>query len=326
MIKCHWIFHKRFRKIIEKSPKYKYNKYKYKRFTIMGKESIKVRFRKIHYVCFSCLFVVQVFLLSACSFFFTPEPETTEAPLTSPYGDEIPAYSDVGRTDLNSELFLKDEKDRYYYNDDSVKTFTGVDVSVFQEEIDWEAVKNDGIDFAMLRVGYRGYGTEGLIGEDDLFYTNYENALAAGLDVGVYFFSQATTPEEAREEARFVLDRIKGLNITYPVAYDWEAIDYDDARTDNMTTEQISDCAVAFCQTVSESGYQVLVYFNRELGYFNYDLSKVNRYHFWLAEYVTTPTFIYDYKIWQYTKEGQVDGIDGNVDLSICVYDYVNAK
>lgn len=263
------------------------------------------------------------FLCSSCSFFgFADEPATTTEALTSPYGYEIPAYSDVERSILDPSLFVMDENGRYYYADDFVQTFTGIDVSVFQQEIDWNAVKNDGIDFAMLRVGYRGYGPEGKIGDDDLFYTNYTNALAAGLKIGVYFFSQATTPEEAREEANFVLDKINGLNISYPVAYDWEVIDYDDARTDQMTTEQISDCAVAFCNTISEKGYDVLVYFNRELGYFNYDLSRVNQYHFWLAEYLSTPTFIYDYKIWQYSKEGSVAGIEGTVDLNISVYDY----
>ena len=282
-----------------------------------------MRIIKKQTVLLICLVLVFTLICSSCSFFgLTAEPTTVTEPLTTPNGNEIPAYSDVERTNLDPSLFLKDEKDRYYYADDMVQTYTGIDVSVFQQTIDWNAVKNDGVDFAMLRIGYRGYGPEGKIGEDDLFYTNYTNALAAGLKVGVYFFSQATTPEEAREEAAFVLEKIRGLDIAYPVAYDWEVIDYDEARTDNMTAEQISDCAVAFCDAISASGHSVLVYFNRELGYFNYDLSKLNQYHFWLAEYLTTPTFIYDYKIWQYSKEGHVEGIDGIVDLNISVYDY----
>lgn len=276
----------------------------------------------INAVLFSLL-LAFILTASGCFLHLPAEPETTASSgLTNTYGHEIPAYSDVEFSPLDAELFIKNEAGRYFYADPEVKTFTGVDVSAHQGAVDWNAVKNDGIDFVMLRIGYRGYGTEGKLNEDDYFRSNYENAKAVGLDIGVYFFSQATTPEEAREEADFVLNHIRGYDISYPVAYDWEAIDYDTARTDGMTTEQISDCAVAFCDTISQDGYSVLVYFNRELGYFNYDLSKLQNYHFWLAEYLSTPTFVYDFKIWQYSKEGQVDGINGNVDLNISVYDF----
>ena len=269
--------------------------------------------------------VLQILLLTVLTGcrLSVPEPETqTQAALTNTYGQEIPVYSDVEFSRLDPALFVKNEAGRYYYADPSVNTFTGVDVSAFQETVDWAAVKNDGIDFVMLRVGYRGYGSEGKLGTDDMFLENYHDAVAAGLDVGVYFFSQAIDPTEAKEEARFVLEQIKDLDITYPVAYDWEAIDYATARTDGMTTEEISDCAVAFCDEISQHGYRALVYFNRELGYFNYNLSKLQNYHFWLAEYLSTPTFVYDFKIWQYTTEGRVEGIDGNVDLNISVYDF----
>lgn len=289
---------------------------------------IELYFRRfsLYAALLSVLFLLPA-LFSGCVSFTPPESSTTASSgLTNTYGQEIPAYSDVEFSPLDAELFMKNEEGRYFYADSAVKTYTGVDVSSHQGSVDWNAVKNDGIDFTMLRVGYRGYGPEGKLGDDDTFRYNYENAKAAGLDVGVYFFSQATTPEEAREEARFVLDRIDGLDITYPVAYDWEAIDYDTARTDGMTTEQISDCAAAFCDTVAQRGYTVLVYFNRELGYFNYDLSKLQDYHFWLAEYLSAPTFVYDYKIWQYAKDGSVDGINGNVDLNISVHDFAGDR
>lgn len=278
--------------------------------------------------CRKCLlfFLCLLFLLSSAScsapsfqlLHKRNEPEVS----TNTYGREIPAYTNVDVSPFDPQLFVADENGRYRYADSSVASYTGIDVSTFQGEIDWAAVKNDGIDFAMLRVGYRGYGKEGKLGEDDRFRSNYENAKNAGIHVGVYFFSQATTPAEAAEEAEFVLNLIRDCEISYPVAYDWEAIDYDTARTDGMTTEQITDCAVAFCDTISKNGYPVLIYFNRELGYYNYDLSKVSSYHFWLAEYLEAPTFVYDYKIWQYSKEGTVAGINGSVDLNISLFDF----
>ena len=253
------------------------------------------------------------------------ENDPSETVLTSPYGDPIPTYEDVNYTATDPALFKTDVNGRVYYDSPNVKTFTGIDVSVFQGEIDWTAVKNDGVDFVILRVGYRGYGSEGKLGVDDKFVENYEGATSAGLDVGVYFFSQAVTPEEAREEARFTLEQIRGKNVCYPVAYDWEHIDYDTARTDDLSNETISACAAAFCDEIAAAGYQPLIYFNRELGYFSFDLSVVKDYHFWVAEYVSAPSFVYDYKIWQYSKSGTVAGIDGGVDMNICLYDFAHA-
>ncbi len=270
------------------------------------------------------LIISFLFGLTACFRFrlpLSPEQSMSED-LTSPYGDVIPTYENVGYTALDPSLFKRDDNGRMYYDDPDVKSFLGIDVSVFQGDIDWTAVKNDGVDFVMLRIGYRGYGPEGKLGVDDKFEENYRNASSAGLKVGAYFFSQATTAAEAREEASFVLDRIRGLSLDYPIAYDWEHIDYDNARTDNMTNEQISECAAAFCDRISAAGYPALIYFNRELGYFNYDLSMVSDCHFWVAEYVSVPSFVFDYKIWQYEKTGRVNGIEGNVDMNICVYDY----
>ena len=251
------------------------------------------------------------------------EPETTtEPPLLDENGDVIPVYNDVALSVLEPELFLKDEKGRMYYADSSVSMYTGIDISVHQGEIDWAAVKNDGIDFVMLRAGYRGYGTEGKMSEDANFRTNCENALQAGLKVGVYFFSQAINVKEAREEADFVLKIIKDYDITYPVAYDWEVIDYDTARTDGLDNETISQCALAFCERVAKAGYHSSIYFNCALGYFSYDLSLVKDHHFWLAEYKDAPSFIYDFRIWQYTDAGTVEGVSTKVDLNISLTDF----
>ncbi len=272
--------------------------------------------------------VICCLLLNGCGAVRPPE-ETTIAPVeynTDINGELIPAFSDVSQSVLDPSLFFKNEDGRMFYADPSVSTYTGIDVSVFQGDIDWAAVKADGIDFVMLRAGYRGYGSKGIMGEDESFRKNAAAAKAAGLDVGAYFFSQATNAAEAQEEARFVLEIIKDADITYPVAYDWEIIDYDTARTDGMSSAQITECARAFCDTVSAAGYEAVIYFNCEVGYFNYDLSGLNNIHFWLAEYGDTPSFYYDYKIWQYTMEGSVDGISGNVDMNICVRDFSGSK
>lgn len=247
---------------------------------------------------------------------------TTEPPVTDISGRIIPNHTDIAKSVLSPEFFVRDGKGRMTYSDSSVKTYTGIDVSVFQGDIDWDAVKNDGIDFVMLRVGYRGYGQKGIMGKDDKFDSNYEGAKKAGLKVGVYFFSQATNESEAREEAAFVLDAVRDCPLDYPIAYDWEFVDNGEARTNGMTSEDITVCAKAFCEAIKSAGKVPVIYFNCETGYFNYDLPQVKDYDFWLAEYYDTPSFYYNYKMWQYSKTGSVDGISGDVDMNISIVDF----
>lgn len=247
---------------------------------------------------------------------------TTETPVTDISGRIIPNHTDIAKSVLSPEFFVRDGKGRMTYSDSSVKTYTGIDVSVFQGDIDWDAVKNDGIDFVMLRVGYRGYGQKGIMGKDDKFDSNYEGAKKAGLKVGAYFFSQAANESEAREEAFFVLDAVRDCPLDYPIAYDWEFVDNDEARTNGMTSEDITVCAKAFCEAIKSAGKVPVIYFNCETGYFNYDLPQVKDYDFWLAEYYDTPSFYYNYKMWQYSKTGSVDGISGDVDMNISIVDF----
>lgn len=247
---------------------------------------------------------------------------TTEPPVTDISGRIIPNHTDIAKSVLSPEFFVRDGNGRMTYSDSSVKTYTGIDVSVFQGDIDWDAVKNDGIDFVMLRVGYRGYGQKGIMGKDDKFDSNYEGAKKAGLKVGAYFFSQATNESEAREEAAFVLDAVRDCPLDYPIAFDWEFVDNDEARTNGMTSEDITVCAKAFCEAIKSAGKVPVIYFNCETGYFNYDLPQVKDYGFWLAEYYDTPSFYYNYKMWQYSKTGSVDGISGDVDMNISIVDF----
>ncbi len=206
----------------------------------------------------------------------------------------------------------------------AAETFAGVDVSSHQENIDWAKVKADGIDFAIIRAGYRGY-TEGGIFLDNTFYENMRGAKKAGLNIGVYFFSQAITVAEAEEEAEQLLKWIKPYDITYPVVFDWEFMHASDARTQDMSGELLGEIANAFCKKIEDSGYKPMIYFNRELAYIKYDISDIDNYPFWLAEYDGAPTFYYHYEMLQYTSGGKVDGIEGDVDLNISFVDYSKA-
>lgn len=212
------------------------------------------------------------------------------------------------------ESFYEENGIRHYEAEDIVGV-AGIDVSAFQPTVDWQQVKQAGIEFAMIRQGYRGYST-GKLDLDDCFLSHMEGALEAGLDVGVYFFSQALTPEEAVEEAEYVLTWLEGYEISYPVVFDWEEVE-GPARTDNMNMLNLTACAEAFCKTVEEAGYEAAVYFNQVYGYEQLNLVSLRDYDFWLAEYADAPTFAYDFTMWQYTNEGTVPGIDGPVDLNI---------
>lgn len=203
-------------------------------------------------------------------------------------------------------------------------SYVGVDVSTHQGEVDWQRVADAGVEFAIIRAGYRGY-TEGGLFEDEYFRRNMEGALAAGLDVGVYFFSQAVSEEEAKEEAEFVLRLIEDYDLTYPVVFDWERQSKENSRTLTTDGETQTLCAVAFCRTVEAAGYLPMVYFSPSKGYNALDLERLMEWPFWLAHYTTDwqPTsFRYHFAMWQYASDGQVDGVGGKVDLNICLTDF----
>ena len=193
----------------------------------------------------------------------------------------------------------------------------GIDVSEHQKEINWQQVASSGVDFAYIRVGRRGY-TEGGLFEDPYFKANIEGALANGIDVGVYMFSQAITVSEAMEEAKFVLDRIQGYNVALPIVFDWEKIEDTTARTAFLEMNGRTDCAVAFCQTVENAGYKSCVYFNRNLGYYGYDLTRLTDYEFWFSLPESGfPNFYYAMDMWQYSFTENVPGIGIETDMNL---------
>lgn len=197
---------------------------------------------------------------------------------------------------------------------------TGIDVSSHQEEIDWAAVKNAGVEYAMIRVGWRGY-SEGGLNIDIYAEENLRGALEAGLPVGVYFYSQAISVEEAQEEAELVLNFIKDWEITYPVVFDWEWIG-GDARTAQTDSRTVTDCTLAFCQAVEAAGYTPAFYFNQSMARDTFRLRELQQFDFWLAQYNEAMTFDYDVDMWQYTCTGRVDGISTDVDINLCFKDY----
>ncbi len=183
------------------------------------------------------------------------------------------------------------------------------------------AVKESGVDFAIIRVGYRGY-TRGRLYDDLEFENNIKGATAAGIKVGVYFFSQAVTTTEAEEEAGYVLEKISGYKVDYPVVFDWEPVDDTTARTNAVTGDVVSDCAVAFCKKVSKAGFNSAVYLNKTQSYEFYDLEKISNYDIWYAEYQEKPSMYYNFDIWQYTANGTIKGVDSAVDVNISFKDY----
>lgn len=195
----------------------------------------------------------------------------------------------------------------------------GVDVSEYQGKINWEKVAEQGFTFAIIRVGARAWGQSGQILTDARWQENLAGARQAGLQVGVYFFSQAISVEEAKEEARFVMEQLDGQKLDLPVVFDWEFAPDADARTKDVTPEMLNSCAIAFCEEIRSAGYQPMVYFNQDLAKRMLDLLMMQEmgYPFWLAMYTTQMTYPHRVDMWQYTDEGTVAGINGNVDINL---------
>lgn len=191
----------------------------------------------------------------------------------------------------------------------------GIDVSKHNGNIDWKAVKNSGVSFAIIRCGYRGYST-GVMVEDPTFRTNIRGALAAGLRVGVYYYSQAVDEVEAVEEASMVINLVSGYGLQLPVYMDVEA---SGGRADSISVSQRTANIKAFCGTIQSAGYKAGVYANKTWLNSYINASSISNYHIWLAQYAKEPTYTATrYDMWQYTSKGRVSGISGNVDMNIC--------
>ncbi len=233
------------------------------------------------------------------------------------------AKNDFSYEDLSYPV-LNEETDDYegdvtLAESAGMKTRKGIDVSKFQGKINWKKVADDDIDFAYMRLGYRGYGS-GKIVLDDTFEYNIEKANAAGLDTGVYFFTEALNEKEGIEEADFVLENLKDYNVDLPIVIDVEESASSDSRTKDLTKEERTKAVIAFCEHLKENGYDVMIYGNTKSFMIMMDNEKLEEYDKWFAYYKYPLRFPYKMKMWQYTSNGTVDGIDGGVDINIMFY------
>ena len=240
------------------------------------------------------------------------------SPASSDTADDAEPAMSVPAAQLDESRFSS-ENGRIYYDSDSVAY--GIDVSNFQGEIDWEQVAEDGVGFAMIRAGLRGYETPNLV-EDTMCRDNIAAALDAGIEVGLYFHSQAITDEEAREEASFLIDIAEDFDITYPLAIDWERSAADSSRTKDISGDDATAFCAVFCEEIQEAGYTPAFYFNPTDSSSDLNADELSDYIFWMAQYDSAiPDLEYGLHIWQYSNTGTVSGINGDVDLNICFYD-----
>lgn len=203
-----------------------------------------------------------------------------------------------------------------YYDDFNYTTYTGIDVSSYQGDIDWKQVADCDIDFAIVRCGYTGMES-GKKHTDEKFEYNIEQAKKNGIKVGVYYYSQATTEEEVISEANYVLKLIKGYKLDYPVAFDMEGYGDGSSRTDVLSKEEKTDLALKFCETIQESDYKTLIYGNDDWLKNHISLKDVKDEYIWYASYSKKPNRKKYYVMWQYSCTGTLPGIDTAVDMDI---------
>lgn len=228
-----------------------------------------------------------------------------------------PVLEEVEKHSLLEENFQKTEEGlMQYVENGAVTSHKGIDVSKYQGTIDWSAVKEEGIEYAFIRLGLRGYESAKIV-LDEYYEANMKGANSAGVAAGVYFFTQAVTVEEAKEEADFVIEHLAGYDVSCPVVFDVERISGGKGRADQLTKEERTDITIAFCEAVRAAGYTPMIYGNVVCFTRLLDMAKLNDYEKWYAFYDDYMYMPYNVSCWQYTEKGLVDGIPGNVDLNI---------
>ncbi len=261
---------------------------------------------------------VLLICLCSCGTKTVADPHAGMVSVSDGNGGEmwVHLYSDLQVSTFSSSDFHSDGA-YTEYSGTGYTALRGIDVSEHQGVIDWKAVHDDGVQFAIIRAGYRGYSEGGLF-EDTYFTQNIKGALAAGIKVGVYFFSQAVSTQEATDEAQYLLTLISGYNVSLPVFFDWEFVTNDgETRTENVSGSTITDCCLAFCSVVESAGYKAGVYFYRSLGYYDYELDRLSNLMLWASTPGEYPDFYYKHSMWQYSCAGTVKGIEGSSDLNL---------
>lgn len=288
--------------------------------------------RKTLFLGATALLVVVIIVISAVMLARGPRTSSVEllekdgntAKVNDMYeGDMTIPYYDIRTSNYNPEDFEEKNGVVTYAGD----SFVGINVSQKAGEIDWNAVAESGVEFAMIRVGYRG-NDKGRISLDSNFEANITGATEAGLPVGVYFYSKAVTDAEAEVEANFVLEQIRPYQMTYPVAIFWEYDRKDSGEVDEKSRtvrcngDQVTGFIQTFLKKIKTVGYKTAFYADKKMGYESLDLSRLTDHDMWYAEYQPAPSFYYDYKMWQYTKDGEVPGISKPVPITISLKEY----
>ena len=240
------------------------------------------------------------------------QPPQTAAPETYPTAPMEPTDPEPEANPYKVEDFVYENG---FLTCTAADTMVGIDVSVHQGIIDWQQVAAAGVDFVMIRAAYRGY-KYGQVNADSNALANIQGAREAGLLVGVYIYSQAVSVVEAVEEAEFLLQMLEGIQLDLPITFDWERYS-SDSRTANVSGRTVTDCAIAFCETIRAGEREAMIYFNPTQALEELSLPELTEYPFWLAQYDTTIMFPYRVDMWQYTSKGSVPGVNGNVDLNI---------
>ncbi|MBR6771431.1 MAG: hypothetical protein IKM28_09430 [Lachnospiraceae bacterium] len=219
-----------------------------------------------------------------------------------------------------TKLTKKSDKLAYYEAGKKI-SYLGVDISKDNGDVDFGILKEAGVDFVILRLGVRGYGSGDLL-LDEKFEKNLAAATEAGLAVGVSFFSQAITTTEAEEEAEFVIEKLGEAKIMYPIVYHMEYVSNDTSRIESLTQQQKTSIAKEFLDTVELEGYKAMVYGTKEWLLKEIDLTKLKDYDIWLSQQEDMPDYPYHFQIWQYTFDGNISGINGDASMLISFADY----
>ncbi len=208
-----------------------------------------------------------------------------------------------------------------YYLNGKEASWCGVDISSKQDVIDFKKLKKAGCDFVMIKVGGRGYSS-GEIVLDEKFKDYMKSAKNAGLDIGVYFFSQAITKDEIKEEAETLLEAIKDYTVKYPVVFQMQEVEGDMSRIESLDIDSRTELTKLFLNIIEDAGYKPMLYGNKEWLVTRVDLEKLDKYDVWLSQEADTPDYPYEFDMWQYDKSGTISGISEETGLNICFVDY----
>ncbi len=231
----------------------------------------------------------------------------------------INSYLD--KNTYKEEGFVYEEPVLKYFENGDKASWLGVDISKENGEPDFSKLKKAGVDFVMIRIGYRGYES-GNISPDEEYFDNIQKANEAGLSVGVYFESKAITPEEALEEAEFVITNLIEMKVTYPVVFDLGLVANDTSRIDNLPKSQLTEITNTFCNRIREAGYKPMVYGNKYWLLRKIDLTMLGDYDIWLSQNGQTPDYPYEFAMWQYSSTGKMSGVSGDLNMNISFVDY----